>query len=165
MAKSYYSTIFDETADQVWAEVRDFGRYEWAEGVGPVSIEGGKAGEMPDANTPGAIRSFEYYGTPGRQRLVAHSDAVRFHTYASTAPYESLRSYEVTLRVTPVVDGDHSFVEWWAEFDAPPAEYGHWNEFFVRELAKSLEKLRRHFAGLAHARPGMGADATDIRLG
>ena len=141
MAKSYYSTVIDRDAATVWSVVRDFGDYEWAEGVGPATIE-----DSNPANTPGAVRNFEYYDAPSRQRLVAHSDAERRYTYASTAPYETLRSYEITLCVEPVVDGDRAFVAWWADFEAPAHEFAQWDGFFQRELAKSLEKLRGNVA-------------------
>jgi len=31
-----------------------------------------------------------------------------------------LTNYVATLRLTPVTDGDHTFVEWTAEFDCEP---------------------------------------------
>jgi hypothetical protein len=30
VARSYYSTIFDRSADEIWSHIRDFGDYAWA---------------------------------------------------------------------------------------------------------------------------------------
>ena len=30
MPKPYYSTVIDQTADTVWASIRNFGNYTWA---------------------------------------------------------------------------------------------------------------------------------------
>jgi hypothetical protein len=46
MARSYYSTVFDESADRVWSAIRDFGNYTlWVDGVDEVRIEDGKSGD------------------------------------------------------------------------------------------------------------------------
>jgi hypothetical protein len=50
MARSYYSTVFEQTADQVWVVMRDFGNYAvWVEGVSEVSIEEEKSGDAVGA--------------------------------------------------------------------------------------------------------------------
>ena len=51
--------------------------------------------------------------------------------------------YEATLRVTPIVDGDRAFVEWWATFDCAPAERTARVAFFRDAFAGWLESLRR----------------------
>jgi hypothetical protein len=66
MAKIYYSTTFAQTADKVWAVIRDFNGFQWAEGVGKSHIENRK-----DNNQVGAIRDFKYYDHVTRERLVA----------------------------------------------------------------------------------------------
>ena len=73
MTKVYYSTVLDQSADRVWGAIRDFNSYpEWVESVTESRIEEGKSGDAV-----GAIRSFVEYGTPIRQRLLAHSDLER----------------------------------------------------------------------------------------
>src|SRR5262245_25618374 len=65
-----YSTVFEHTADQVWAVIRDFNSYPaWVASVTQSHIEGGKSGD-----SVGAIRDFVEYGVHIRQRLVARSD-------------------------------------------------------------------------------------------
>jgi ribosome-associated toxin RatA of RatAB toxin-antitoxin module len=68
--KVSYSSVFNQTADQVWAVIRDFNSYPvWVATVTESHIEGGKAGD-----SVGAIRNFVESGTRIRQRLLGHSD-------------------------------------------------------------------------------------------
>lgn len=59
----------------------------------------------------GAVRDVLYNGVRRRQKLLAMSDTERSQTYgfASEPPLHTL-NFQATLRVTPVVDGDHAFV-------------------------------------------------------
>ena len=144
MGRSYFSTVFEQTADQLWAVIRDFGNYTvWIEGVSQSYIEEGKPGDAV-----GAIRNVRVSDTTIRQQLLAHSDRDRFQTYTFCEPIPyPLRNYEATLRVTPIVDGNRDFVEWWATFDCETSEYDHWTEFFVSSFAKWLSSLRLHIEG------------------
>lgn len=142
MARSYYSTVFEQATDQLWATIRDFGEYAWWTDD-PVEsyIEEGKSGD-----TVGAIRTIHVGDTRIRQRLLAHSDLDRCYTYefCGPAPYP-VRNYQATLRLTPIVDGNRTFVEWWATFDCDPNEYDHWTAFFTNEgFAKWLRTWRSH---------------------
>ena len=77
MAKSYYSTVFEQSADEVWRIIRDFNNYPvWVDGAGTSEIEEGRAGDAV-----GAIRNVLYKGMRRRQRLLALSDAERTQTY------------------------------------------------------------------------------------
>jgi hypothetical protein len=147
MAKSYYSTVFVQSADAVWTIVRDFNAYPvWVDGAGVSEIEGGRSGE-----TVGAVRRVLYNGGTIRQRLLGQSDVERSQTYAfaeeGALPVEN---YRATIRVTPVVDGDQAFVEWWATFDCEPAARDERVMFFRDAFAGWLESLRRNLvkAGL-----------------
>ena len=114
VARSYYSTIFEQCADEVWNVIRDFNNYPiWVDGAGESQIEAGKSGD-----SVGAVRNVLYNGTRRRQKLVALSDTDRSQTYrfVSEPPFHT-RNFEATLRVTPIVDGNRAFVEWWAAFD------------------------------------------------
>jgi hypothetical protein len=44
--------------------------------------------------------------------------------------------------VTPVVDGDRAFVEWWATFDCPVPELDGWTARFTEAFATWLGSLR-----------------------
>jgi hypothetical protein len=118
MAKSYYSTIFEQTADQVWGVIRDFGTYTWTGSVSESFLEEGKSGVEV-----GAIRNARLGDTSifHRQRLLAHSDLDRFYTYEFCEPFPyPIRNCE-------------------------PAEYDHWTTYFANEVwAKALGSLKRY---------------------
>lgn len=140
MAKSYYSTVFDQSADSLWDVVRDFNSYPiWVDGAGASEIEDGKSGD-----TIGAIRHVVYQGRHIRQRLLAQSDVERAQVYAFAEEGAlPVANYRATIRVTPIVDGNRAFVEWWATFDCGLAEIEQRTAFFEKSFAGWLESLRR----------------------
>jgi hypothetical protein len=140
MAKSYYSTVFDESADAVWQTIRDFNAYPvWVDGAGTSEIEDGKSGDAV-----GAVRHVVYQGRHIRQRLLAQSDIERTQVYGFAEEGAlPVANYEATIRVTPVVDGDRAFVEWWATFDCGLADIAERVTFFETSFAGWLESLRR----------------------
>jgi hypothetical protein len=140
MAKSYYSTVFEQSADAVWRVIRDFNNYPvCVDGAGTSHIEDGKTGE-----SVGAIRNVLYKNMRRRQRLLALSDVERAQTYefAGDTPLP-VQNFQATIRVTPIVDGDHAYVEWWANFDCEPALREERVTFFRDAFAGWLESLRR----------------------
>ena len=148
MARSYYSTIFAQPADEVWAVIRDFNNYPvWVDGAGESEIETGKSGD-----SVGAVRNVLYNNVRRRQKLLALSDTERTQTYgfASEPPLHT-RDFRATLRVTPVVDGDRAFVEWWATFDCDADRHDERTAFFRDAFAGWLESLRRHLDRRAKA--------------
>ena len=147
MAKSYYSTVFVQSADTVWGIVRDFNAYPiWVDGTGTSHIEDGKSGE-----SVGAVRNVLYKDMRRRQRLLALSDVERAQSYefAGDTPLP-VQNFQATIRVTPIVDGDRAFVEWWANFDCESAMREERVTFFREAFAGWLESLRRNLvkAGL-----------------
>jgi hypothetical protein len=143
MAKSYYSTVPDHSAEEVWAVIRPFDHYAWAGVQNETVIEAGKAGDQV-----GAVRRVSTADKIIRQVLLAHSDRERSYTYALCDPPPfPVRNYVATLRVTPVVDGNRAFVEWWAMFDCAAEEYDRWTRHFEREgFARWLAALRQFMA-------------------
>jgi hypothetical protein len=141
VAKSYYSTIFEQSADEIWCVIRDFNNYPvWVDGAGKSRIEDGKAGDAV-----GAVRDVLYNGVQRRQQLLALSDTERAQTYAFAGEIPlPVRDFQATLRVTPVVDGNRAFVEWWATFDCELDDVGGRTAFFRDAFAGWLESLRRH---------------------
>jgi hypothetical protein len=50
LAKSYYSTVFERSADAAWSVIRDFNNYPvWVEGAGESQIEAGKSDDCVGA--------------------------------------------------------------------------------------------------------------------
>jgi hypothetical protein len=141
MAKAYYSIVLDHSADDVWAVIRPFDHYAWAGVEGETIIEDGKAGDQV-----GAIRRVTMPGKVIRQVLLAHSDVERSYTYAfAEAPPVS--DYLATIRVTPVTESGHAFIDWQATFDCAPEECDRWIKFFETQgFAVWLAALRRFMA-------------------
>jgi hypothetical protein len=155
VARSYYSTIFEQAPDAVWAVIRDFNNYPvWVDGAGESEIEAGKSGD-----SVGAVRNVLYQGVGRRQKLLALSDAERSQTYGFVSePPLHTRNFEATLRVTPVVDGGRSFVEWWATFDCDLDRQNERTAFFRDAFARWLESLRRYLENPKTARPRESGD-------
>jgi hypothetical protein len=146
MARSYASTVIDAPADEVWARVRDFnGLPTWHPGMVATSeIEEGKVGDQV-----GGVRSFTLTdgSTHIRERLVEHSDAERSYTYNFQKTPFDVDNYLATIRVTPVTDGNKSFVEWWTTFDCDRDKIGYWEGFFANEVFQGgFEALKGHFS-------------------
>jgi hypothetical protein len=139
MARSYYSTVLDHPADEVWAVIRPFDHYAWAGVPSETVIEQGKRGDQVSA-----VRRVSVGDKIIRQALLAHSDADRSYTYALLDPPPfPVRDYVATIRVTPVVENEAAFVEWWATFDCAAEERERWTRHFEREgFAKWLGALR-----------------------
>jgi Polyketide cyclase / dehydrase and lipid transport len=140
MASAYYSTIFREPAPEIWKIIRDFNNYPvWVGGAGESEIEDGKSGDAV-----GAVRHVLYRGRHIRQRLLALSDAERSQAYEFCGePTLPVTSFQARLRVTPVIDGDHAFVEWWADFDCEPARRDELVLTLRGWFAQWLESLRK----------------------
>lgn len=152
MAKSYFSLVLDHPHQAVWEVIRPFDHYAWAVAESETIIEADKA-----ADQVSAIRRVTMGERVIRQILLAHSDLERSYTYAfSGDPPFPIRNYVATIRVTPVVEDDRAFVEWWATFDCAAEEVDRWVSFFERDgFARWLDALRqfmaRHSARGRHA--------------
>ncbi|HWX57689.1 SRPBCC family protein [Bradyrhizobium sp.] len=139
MASAYYSTIFREPASEIWKIIRDFNNYPiWVNGAGESRIEDGKSGDAV-----GAVRHVLYQGRHIRQRLVALSDAERVQTYEfCDEPTLPVTSFQASLRVAPVIDGNGAFVEWWADFDCESSQRDELVRTLCGWFAQWLESLR-----------------------
>jgi hypothetical protein len=143
MASAYYSTVFAQGAPEVWKIIRDFNNYTvWVGGAGESRIEDGKSGD-----TVGAVRNVLYRERRIRQRLLALSDVDRSQVYEFCGEASlPLSDFRATLRVTPVVDGNGSFLEWAATFDCEPADRERLSQTLRGWFATWLESLRATLA-------------------
>jgi len=146
MARSYFSTVFDDDAAAIWAAVRDFNGLAtwWSDVVSESRIEEGRRGDQV-----GAVRRFQFGESTVRERLLALSDLDRSYScgFCEPAPFPVV-DYVATLRVTPIADGgSRSFVEYEATFDCNEAERDHWSAFFAAEVfAPALKALAAYVA-------------------
>ena len=127
MIKVYTSSVIDAPADSVWSTVRDFNALpRWTPFVADSRIEGG----LP-SDQVGCVLNFVLKdGGAIREQLLALSDFDYTCTYSILDSPMGVENYVATLKLTPVTDGNRTFAEWWAEFDAPPGREA--------ELAESI---------------------------
>jgi uncharacterized protein YndB with AHSA1/START domain len=114
MPRVFVSSVIDAPAARVWERVRDFnGLPRWHPRIRESRIENGEA---PDK--VGCVRDFNLQnGDRIRERLLGLSDYDMFCTYTILESPMPLTGYIATLRLTPVSDGNRTFVEWTAEFE------------------------------------------------
>lgn len=138
MARAYYSTVFDRTADEVWSKISDFNDDRWSGVVTKSYSENNKSG-----STVGTIRYHEFGGNVARSDLRAYSSIEHFFTYGFVGtPPVAVTNYQATVRVTPIVDGKRAFVEWQATFDCSESERESWIKRLGNSFASWLGSLR-----------------------
>ena len=117
MAKAYSSAVIPAPVTAVWAVVRDFNALpQWTPFVAESRIEQKKASDQI-----GCIRNFRLKdGGRIREQLLSLSDYEMSFEYSILESPMGVENYVATLRLIPVTDGDQTFVEWSAEFDAAP---------------------------------------------
>jgi hypothetical protein len=144
MPKPYASAVLPVSAERVWESIRDFGSIaDWHPGI--------TSGEMEDGAAGDRVGSVRRLTGPGgevfRERLVALDDAERSYTYEILESPFPVRSYQATLRVTPVTDTGYAFAEWLACYDADAEEETRLTKTFERGIfATGLTALREHFS-------------------
>jgi hypothetical protein len=143
MPRVFVSSVIDAPAARVWERVRDFnGLPRWHPRIRESRIENG---EPPDK--VGCVRDFNLQnGDRIRERLLGLSDYDMFCTYTILESPMPLTGYIATLRLTPVSDGNRTFIEWTAEFEC--------EDGVADELATGIgtnvfqagfDALKRHF--------------------
>lgn len=145
MARVYVSSVINAPAARVWERVRDFnGLPRWHPRIRESRIENGEP-----ADKVGCIRDFRLQnGDRIREKLLGLSDHDYFCTYAILESPMPLEGYVATLRLTPVTDGDRTFVEWSADFEcAPEAEADLVNGIGTNVFQGGFDALKRHFSG------------------
>jgi len=145
MARVYVSSVLDAPSGKVWPVVRDFnGLPSWHPGIADSRIEDGKP-----ADQIGCIRAFSLRnGDRLREQLLGLSDHDLFQTYSILEAPMPLTDYVATLRLTPITDGDRTFIEWSAEFDcAVEVEADLVDGIGGNVFQAGFDSLKRRFSG------------------
>lgn len=116
MPRTYSSTVVEASADTVWRAIRDFHDVSWAPGV-LTSCEavGERKGDQIGA---GRVLNGCF-----RETLLALDDRHRTIEYcledgpSPVSPGE-VRDFVAVVRVRPMTDSGHAFVEWSASWEA-----------------------------------------------
>ncbi|MCW6509412.1 SRPBCC family protein [Lichenifustis flavocetrariae] len=145
MARVFISTVISAPTAKVWERVRDFnGMPKWHPGIRESRIENGAPSDQI-----GCVRDFRLQnGDRIREKLLGLSDYDFFCTYTILESPMPLTDYIATLRLTPITDGDRTFVEWTAEFAcAPEVEEGLVTGIGTNVFQGGFDSLKRHFPG------------------
>jgi hypothetical protein len=145
MARVYVSSVLRAPAARVWARIRDFnGLPNWHPAIAESRIENSEP-----ADKVGCVRAFSLRnGDRLREKLLGLSDFDMFCTYSILESPMGVENYVATLRLTPVTDGERTFIEWSAEFDCPPAREAE----LVQNIGQGVfqggfDALKRAFGG------------------
>jgi len=143
MASVYVSSVIGAPRDKVWERIRDFNSLPvWHPRIRDSRIE-----ESLPSDKIGCIRNFNLQnGDNLREQLLGLSDYDKFYTYTILESPMPLTDYVATLRLTPVTDGDRSFIEWSAEFQCDPAVEAELVDGIAGNVFQGgFDALKRHF--------------------
>jgi Polyketide cyclase / dehydrase and lipid transport len=141
VVRVYVSTVVDSSADNLWQRIRDFNALPlWHPNIADSRIENS---EPPDR--VGCIRHFHTRdGGMIRERLLSLSDYDYSQSYEILESPMGVANYVATLKLTPVTDGNRSFVEWSAEFDCAEGREHELSELIGNGVFKTgLDALKR----------------------
>ena len=145
MARVYVSSVIGAPAGRVWERVRDFnGLPKWHPRIRDSRIE-----DALPADKVGCIRHFHLQnGDVIREQLLGLSDYDMFCTYSILESPMPLEDYIATLRLTPVTEGDRTFIEWSAEFSCDPSDEADLVAGIGGDVFQTgFDALKRHFGG------------------
>ena len=130
LVKVYTSSVINASVSQVWEKVRDFnGLPDWYPSVIDSQIEDGASSDQV-----GCIRVFNREdGLYFREKLLALNDLEHTYTYLLLESNTPMQDYYCTMRLSPITDGDRTYIEWLADFQCLPEE--------ADELQQSLEQV------------------------
>ncbi|MCO5071385.1 MAG: SRPBCC family protein [Rhizobiaceae bacterium] len=145
MATITISSVIDAPIDEVWARIRDFnGLPGWHPRMVESEIEDGKP-----ATEIGCVRNFKLAsGATIRERLNAFSDDDYIVGYSIIETPQPITNHSATLQLRPVTDGDRTYAEWTATFDAPADQA----EATAKGMGENVfqggfNALKSHFSG------------------
>ncbi len=145
MARVYVSSVIDAPAAKVWEKVRDFNALpRWHPRIRESRIENGEPSDKI-----GCVRDFRLQnGDRLREKLLGLSDYDMFCTYSILESPMPLTDYMATLRLTPISDGNRTFIEWTAEFEcAVEAEADLVEGIGNNVFQAGFDALKRQMAG------------------
>jgi NADPH:quinone reductase-like Zn-dependent oxidoreductase/uncharacterized protein YndB with AHSA1/START domain len=148
------SAVIDAPMERVWAVLRDFSSHDrWHPAVARCSMENDAAGDVV-----GGVRRLSLAdGTELREQLLRHSDRERTLTSCILDSPLPLMDYVATMRFKPVTDGDQTFWDWRAQFQAPDNRAAELKDFVGRQIYETGFTGLRAFLAAPAARAAMPA--------
>ena len=138
------SSVIDAPIEKVWARIRDFnGLPSWHPRMVKSEIE-----DARPADEIGCVRKFELIsGATLREKLTAFSDNDHSVSYSILETPQPISNHTATLTLKRVTDGERTYAEWTATFDAPAAEADKVAEGMGTNVFQGgFNALKTHFA-------------------
>ena len=138
------SSVIDAPIEKVWARIRDFnGLPSWHPRMVASRIE-----DERRADEIGCIRNFQVAtGATIREKLLAFSDADHSVSYSIIETPQPITNHKATLSLLKVTDGNRTYAEWTASFDAPAEEADKVAEGMAANVFQGgFNALKAHFA-------------------
>jgi hypothetical protein len=146
MARAHASSVIGAPIEQVWNRIRDFnGLSKWHPGIAKSEVEGGKPSDQV-----GCVRVLTLQdGAVIREQLLEMSDLGHHYSYSILESPLPVAGYRATLRLRRITDGNRTFAEWSASFEAKPAEKRAETEDFLSNAVYQggFDALKKHFGG------------------
>jgi hypothetical protein len=146
MARAHASTVINAPIDRVWAHIRDFNSLDdWHPGIESSEIEGGGPSDRV-----GCIRKMVLAGGGViREQLLEMSDMGHHYSYSILDSPLPVANYRATLRLRRISDGDRTFADWSASFDANPPEKQAEAEAMISTgvFQGGFDAIKQHFGG------------------
>ena len=144
MARAHASSVINAPIEQVWVRIRDFnGLPNWHPGVAKSVIEGGtpfdQVGCVRVLTLQNGARS-----ASGCSRCRTSDITTAIDPRIRRCPWRTA----ATLRLRRVSDGNRTFAEWSASFDAdPPEKRAETEDFSNAVFQGGFDALNKHFGG------------------
>ena len=146
MARAHASSVINAPIEKVWNRIREYnGLADWHPGIAKSTIEGGKPSDQV-----GCVRALTLQdGGRIREQLLEMSDLGHHYSYAILEGPLPVANYRATLRLRRISDGNRTYAEWSATFDADPPEKQAEAEDFISNAVfqGGFDALKKHFGG------------------
>jgi hypothetical protein len=146
MARAHASTVIDAPIEKVWAHIRDFNSLDdWHPGIRASMIEDGGPSDRV-----GCIRRIELLdGGVIREQLLEMSDLGCHYSYSILDSPMPVAHYRATLRLRRISDGNRTYGEWSASFEADPPEKRAETEAMISNgvFQGGFDAIKQHFGG------------------
>lgn len=144
MVTVFETSVIDAPVDEVWQVVRGFNNLaKWHPAIDRSEIEDGL-----DPMTIGCIRNFYLAdGENVRETLLAFSEADLSFSYDMLTTGLGLLDYFSTMELSPITDGNRTYIQWTAEFNTAPGEEEAKTELVANGVFQGgFTALKQHFS-------------------
>lgn len=142
MERSYVSAVIEAPVTEVWKCLREFdGVAKYYDRVASATIADGKSADTIGCERIAVLTD----GGIVREKLLGLSDTEHCASYSLLTPGLGLADYTATVRLRPITDENHTFIEWSSTYEVVDADPATMHEFVEVEVylaaMRGLKKL------------------------